>query len=713
MKQLLLSFAIASLAFTNMQAATGGPDTYGYTWVDSNEPNGPTYTWWDISQIGNPVTGLADDNIIGPKPIGGNFQYYWYQVDKVWIGSNGYIAFNNGNLAAPFPIIPTAGGVNDYIAALASDLNFLGVNNPAQCYYYANADSFCVSWVNVPYWYSSNPSYQGSNSFQIILNKSDSTITVNYQSCTSQLTSFEDISAGIENNSGQIGLQSFTDVFPAANYTVKFFAPRNPSLQVNEGAPMWNTAVGNNGYFLKRNGSPVSVTTNVKNLGNTTLAPFPVVTDVLSINNTLQVSNSDSTGTLAPGQDTSFVFTNPWNTTLAGTFKIVSTVSGIPNDYNTLNNTKTQEVVVIDTTQTTMTMNYNVNFTNQIGTSVGWNGGAGGVGMFFKPPVYPARVTATKFIITGSPQLPTSFYAKIYDDNGPGGSPGTLLDSVAVQTSSVILNGVTTVNTASNVVIASGGIYVLWDMAGVGSTLAEDLTPPFSLNTYEVFNNFWAEYRDREVKDFFIGVDFKYAFPEDVGAIRIVSPLNNATIATGVQVRAYIKNFAANPDNYAINVNYKLGLSGNTITQQYLGPVINPGDSVLFTFTQLLYPQYSGQDNLCVWTSKNTDINNMNDSTCINVTLVGINEYNLLQHRVSIYPVPATNAVNFKFDESINTNTIITILDVLGNVVYSQNYNNISSSEQITINTENFAAGVYSFTIVSDKISSGKISVIK
>src|SRR3989304_9358336 len=105
-KIILLAFSLTiffNLSFSN----TGGPDAYGYTWIDSNEPGGPTYSWFDISVIGNPVTGLGDDNIIGPKPLGGFFQYYWYQVDKCWIGSNGYLSFgNSGQLASPFPTIP-------------------------------------------------------------------------------------------------------------------------------------------------------------------------------------------------------------------------------------------------------------------------------------------------------------------------------------------------------------------------------------------------------------------------------------------------------------------------------------------------------------------------------------------------------------------------------------------------------------------------------
>ena len=70
MKKILLFLfaALGSVATYAQSNGSGGPDGYGYTWRDNRDPQGPTYNWFDISTIGTPVTGLGDDNVVGPFP---------------------------------------------------------------------------------------------------------------------------------------------------------------------------------------------------------------------------------------------------------------------------------------------------------------------------------------------------------------------------------------------------------------------------------------------------------------------------------------------------------------------------------------------------------------------------------------------------------------------------------------------------------------------
>ncbi|MEO8733874.1 MAG: hypothetical protein ABI373_06050, partial [Flavobacteriales bacterium] len=218
----LSSLVLAVLLPFMLLAGSGGPDQYGYIWKDSADPNGPVYSWIDITTDGTLVTGLGDDNVVGPLVMTGNMPYYWYTVKNVWIGSNGYVAFNAGNIAASFPTLPSLGGTDNFMAAYMADFTFGGVGNPGQCYTYDTPQQLVISWIDVPFFSASSPGYTGSNTFQLIMDKGDSTITMQYQSCTG-LNGSNGPVVGIESVTGDIGLARSQSLAPSANYAVRFY----------------------------------------------------------------------------------------------------------------------------------------------------------------------------------------------------------------------------------------------------------------------------------------------------------------------------------------------------------------------------------------------------------------------------------------------------------------------------------------------------------
>ncbi len=74
--------------------ATGGPDAFGYSFIDSGEAGGPTYAYVDVSGTGSAaIVGYSDDSVAGPFPIGFTFNFYGVDHTQFWVQTNGSIAF--------------------------------------------------------------------------------------------------------------------------------------------------------------------------------------------------------------------------------------------------------------------------------------------------------------------------------------------------------------------------------------------------------------------------------------------------------------------------------------------------------------------------------------------------------------------------------------------------------------------------------------------
>lgn len=394
---------------------------------------------------------------------------------------------------------------------MIADLTFLGVNNNAQAYYYANQDTFALEFLNVPYWDPNSPGYTGSNTFEIILNKADSSITVNFTSCTG--ASVSNFSSGIENSIGTMGLQPLLTQPPNVNYTIKYYYPTGNALQVTDASVAWNHQDGDGGIFLSNLSGPHTLVTQIDNSGNTSFGPVVANARVVTLNNTILATSADTTPPMVPGQTAVFAYPNTFSPTTNGTRMYITKISGVAGDAISVNDSIVQEIVVVDTSAQVVRLCYTNNHTEPVGTTISWGGGQGGVGMYIKPSTYPAKILNTNYIITAGPTSGLSFFAKIYDDDGPGGSAGTLLDSVAVYANTVILNGITTVPVSNpNLIINSGGFYINWDMASATVSIAQSITPPFSRQSYEVFQYIWSTYRDYQNSDFFIGADINYTF---------------------------------------------------------------------------------------------------------------------------------------------------------------------------------------------------------
>jgi len=87
----------------------GGPDDFGYFFVDSNLPGGPEYDWIDISETGisTIMYGVSswsgDDNFSEPIPLGFEFPFYGEIYSTAHVDINGEILLAENNWYRPYP----------------------------------------------------------------------------------------------------------------------------------------------------------------------------------------------------------------------------------------------------------------------------------------------------------------------------------------------------------------------------------------------------------------------------------------------------------------------------------------------------------------------------------------------------------------------------------------------------------------------------------
>ncbi|MCC7431240.1 hypothetical protein IT568_10380, partial [bacterium] len=208
--------------------SAGGPDAFGYEWKDSNETNGPTYSWTSISGTGNLVSWTAistydaKDEGNALLPIGFSFPYYGSNFSSVFVSSNGFLSFDNfsGNLWTNQGF-PNSATPNNLIAGFWDDLDGSSQGN---VYYQTAGNNFIVQFDNWPRYGTTT-----GETFQIILS-SDGKIKIQYNSMNGTLTS---ASVGIENSNGTDGLQVVNNASYVANGLAIEFAVQNEWITVS------------------------------------------------------------------------------------------------------------------------------------------------------------------------------------------------------------------------------------------------------------------------------------------------------------------------------------------------------------------------------------------------------------------------------------------------------------------------------------------------
>ncbi len=206
--------------YAGTDKGSGGPDQFGYFWVDSDHPDGPAVEWIDISTVGTAVT-LEDDDSTGAISIGFSFPFYANYYDELHISSNGHVTFGQGSKKYSNTDIPNSAAPNNLIAPFWDDLD------PEQYgdiyYYYDAANSrFIVAFVNVAFHYSTTGT--GSINCEVILTP-DGAIVLQYGVMSAGSDVLTSSTIGIENAAGTDGLEVvYNGAYIHDNMAIRFKA---------------------------------------------------------------------------------------------------------------------------------------------------------------------------------------------------------------------------------------------------------------------------------------------------------------------------------------------------------------------------------------------------------------------------------------------------------------------------------------------------------
>ena len=94
-------------------------------------------------------------------------------------------------------------------------------------------------------------------------------------------------------------------------------------------------------------------------------------------------------------------------------------------------------------------------------------------------------------------------------------------------------------------------------------------------------------------------------------------------------------------------------------------------------------------------------------------TVTGITEVNSSISNISVYPSPAKNAATLSLELVQNENISISVVNTVGQVVYTETLNNLSAGNHVVnFNAENWASGIYNINISTNNGTTNRKLVI-
>ena len=231
----------------------GGPDDFGYSWIDSDEPDGPEFVFIDIESTGDVViletTGSypAKDEGLGLIQIPFNIEFYGNFYNELLVSSNGFITFDTEFFANSYNnfAIPSIDEPNNLVPAFWDDLDGSPLNG--EIYTEQIDHKFVIQWTHWSF-YSGNQDM----TFQIVFYENSQTILFSYLNIVDN----NNYTIGIEDSDGTDGLEVvFNNSYVHNDLTIMFSV-----------APQWLFLNSYSGTILPDSFEDIQVTFDATNL---------------------------------------------------------------------------------------------------------------------------------------------------------------------------------------------------------------------------------------------------------------------------------------------------------------------------------------------------------------------------------------------------------------------------------------------------------------
>ncbi len=566
-------------------------------------------------------TGIGvDDNNYTAQPIGFTFTYDGVDYTTLGVNSNGFIWLGATAPATNTytPISGTEAAGSRIISALGGDLQGLASGEIRRQTIGTAPNRECViQWSNFRHFGATGDNYN----FQIRLREADGRIEIHYGGFAKNTTNRNyqvglrgtantdfnnrttttNWSASTAGTVNSATMSLTTTVLPTSGLIYRFSLPTTPEVAVTN-----IYTLGKVGIPL---GNPVPLRVRVANL-----SANPVTADVtVTIKNTSNVVRYTSTQTginLSANSAQVLTFTG-WNPTITETDSVVAEIT----------ETSGTEVDLSDNRRVFIQQVNNNTFSySQQGQST-----AGGVGFTGNTGNFVARFTANpsgninqigvNFTTAGT----NNYRVAIWEDDGPGGTPGTLLWESATLSATV---GVNTIPVSPAQAVSGDYFVGVRQVVTTNVAFAYQVEDPIRDQTFyfssPLESTTWNDFAPASPFRFMI--EPRFQLPNDVGVTAVTSPANNTIIPlapTNITATVFNYGSASQTPNVFYNVN-----NGTPVGPVSAGLITSGGSaSVTFSGANAFTPSAPGTYTIKVFTAHPGDGDAANDTTTITVTV--------------------------------------------------------------------------------------------